>query len=136
MSQKKLTPVLAKALAEQVRDELRKNASSHTEKLKESIKLSKEYKQLCKFDEQMAELRTKIDDLRTAIQDKHSSMIADVSIYSYRTGEQSITIRETAMVSVDSIKNMILLDDYFSDTTDTPEELVQRIADKIINTKS
>ena len=132
MSQKKLTPVLAKALAEQVRDELRKNASSHAEKLKEGIKQSKEYKQLCKFDEQMAELRTKIDDLRTAIQDKHSSMLADVSIYSYRTGEQSITIRETAMVSVDSIKNMILLDDYFSDTTDTPEELVQRIVQKII----
>lgn len=135
MSQKKLTPVLAKALAEQVRDELRKNASSHAEKLKESIKLSKEYKQLCKFDEQIEDLRTKIDSLRTTIQDKHSSMIADVSIYSYRRGEQSITIRETAMVSVDSIKNMILLDDYFSDTTDTPEQLVQRIVDKIIKDK-
>lgn len=136
MSQKKMTPTIAKALAEQVRDELRKNASSHAEKLKQSIKSSKEYKQLCKSDEQMAELRTKIDELRTAIQDKHSSMLADVSIYSYRTGEQSITIRETAMVSVDGIKNMILLDDYFSDETDTPEELVQRIVDKIINSKS
>lgn len=135
MSQKKMTPTIAKALAEQVRDELRKNASSHAEKLKQSIKSSKEYKQLCKCDEQMAELRTKIDDLRTAIQDKHSSMIADVSVYSYRSGEQSINIRETAMVSVEGIKNMILLDDYFSDTTDTPEQLVKRIVDKIINNK-
>ena len=63
MSQKRLTPTVAKALAEQVRDELRKNASSHAEKLKEGIKSSKEYKQLCKYDEQMEDLRTKIDQL-------------------------------------------------------------------------
>jgi hypothetical protein len=62
-------------------------------------------------------------------------MLADVSIYSYRAGEQSITIRETAMVSVEGIKNMILLDDYFSNSSDTPEELVQRIVQKIIKTK-
>lgn len=135
MSQKKLTPTIAKALAEQVREELKKNASAHAEKIKQDIKASKDYKQLCKYDQQMSEIRTKIDELRHAIQDKHSGMLADVSIYSYRSGEQSITIRETAMVSVEGIKNMILLDDYFSNSSDTPEELVQRVVQKIIKTK-
>lgn len=135
MSQKRLTPTLAKALAEQVREELKRKASSHAETIKSTIKSSKDYKQLVKYEQQANEIRSKIDEIRHSIQEKHSTILADVSIYSYRSNEFSISIRETAMVSVDGIKNMILLDDYFSNSSDSPEQLVQRIVQKIIKTK-
>lgn len=135
MSQKRLTPTLAKALAEQVREELKRKASSHAETIKSTIKSSKDYKQLVKYEQQANEIRSKIDEIRHSIQEKHSTILADVSIYSYRSNEFSISIRETAMVSIDGIKNMILLDDYFSNSSDSPEQLVQRIVQKIIKTK-
>jgi len=135
MSQKKMTPTIAKALAEQVRDELRKTATSYAETTKHKIKTSKEFKQLEKLMVQRADISNKMDEIRHSLEEKFSSKLADVSIYTYSAHDTSITIRETACVSVEGIKNMILLEDYLSDASESTEDLVKRIADKIMNSK-
>jgi hypothetical protein len=136
MSQKKMTPTIAKALAEQVRDELRKTATSYAETTKDKIKTSKEFKQLEKLMIQKADISNKMDEIKHSIEEKFSSKLADVSIYTYGSkSDTSITIRETACVSVEGIKNMILLEDYLSDAPESTEDLVKRIADKIMNSK-
>jgi len=136
MSQKKMTPTIAKALAEQVRDELRKTATSYAETTKDKIKTSKEFKQLEKLMIQKTDISNKMDEIKHSIEEKFSSKLADVSIYTYGSkSDTSITIRETACVSVEGIKNMILLEDYLADAPENTEDLVKRIADKIMNSK-
>jgi hypothetical protein len=77
-----------------------------------------------------------MDEIKHSLEEKFSSKLADVSIYTYGSkSDTSITIRETACVSVEGIKNMILLEDYLADAPENTEDLVKRIADKIMNSK-
>lgn len=135
MSQKKMTPVIAKAIAEQVREELRKTAPKHAEITKAKIKASKEFKQLVKLSAQAKEISSKMDEIKHGLEEKYSTKLADVSVYIYSSGESNINVRETAHVSVEGIKTIVLLEDYFSDAVETPEALVKRIAEKIMNSK-
>lgn len=135
MSQKKMTPIIAKAIAEQVREELKRTAPTHAETVKRKIKTSKEFKQLEKLSAQAKEISSKMDVIKQELEDKYSTKLADVSVYMYSSGESNITVRETSFVSVEAIKTVVLLEDYFSDVSETPEALVKRIADKIINSK-
>lgn len=116
MSQNKLSPTIAKSLAE---------------KIKAKVESSKEYKAFIKLHKDMEALDKKMDDLKRKITEKYSSELCDVSIPSY-TKTPEIYVRDTVHLSVEAVKNVLLIDDYLIDTTMTSDEFVNLIVEKLI----
>ena len=54
----------------------------------------------------------------------------DVGVSSYHSSPH-ISVNYRSAFSVDSIKDMILIEDYMSEDAKTPEEFVKFIADKL-----
>jgi hypothetical protein len=130
MSQKKMTPTIAKALAEKVRAELvarNKTAHAALEKKVESSKLLKELKLTIS---KITELENKKTELKKEIEETYSTKVSDVTISVYGQGP-TVYIREHAFASVESIKDMVLIEDYMADGNQTPEEFIKYIADKL-----
>lgn len=130
---KKLTPTIARALAEKVRAELKARNADNSTAIVSKIEKSKDYKDLLKLNTQIHDLEIKKAELKKSIEEKHSSKIADVSISLYSYNNPSIYVREHASASVESIKDMILIEDYMSENTLTSEEFITMIVDKLSN---
>ena len=131
MSQKKLTPIIAKALAEKVRAELVARHKGSSESLVRKVESSKLYKELLLTITKMEKLEEHKQALRREVEHKYSTSISDVSISAYHSKPQ-VSVNYHSIFYVDSIKDMILIEDYMSDDSKTPEEFVKYIADKII----
>ena len=124
---RKLTPTIAKALAEKVRVELIERNASVKQLLIDKINASKEMKNYRKLSEDYDIIQKKIADARTLLQEKYSTKTMDVSIYS----SGNVNLRDTVASSVESIKDLILIEDYLSDGLETTEEIIKKIADKL-----
>jgi hypothetical protein len=129
---KKLTPVIAKALAEKVRAELVARHKGSTENLVDKVQSSKLYKELLSTISKISELEERKQDIRKEIENKYSTKISDVSVSAYHS-KPNISVNYHASFSVESIKDLILIEDYMSDDTKTAEEFITFIADKILN---
>ena len=132
MSQKKMTPVIAKALAEKVRAELVARHKGSSEAIVKKVESSKLYKELLLTITKMEELESKKQALRKEIEDNFSTKISDVGVSNYHS-KPHVSVNYHSSFSVDSIKDLILIEDYFSTGSDTTEELVERITDKLLN---
>jgi hypothetical protein len=130
MSQKKMTPIIAKALAEKVKQELQKRNKNLSETLKTKVESSKEFKAYLKLHNEVVALSDKKEELRKAITEKYSSNLCDVSIPGYSQNTE-VYVRDTIYLSVESIKDMILIEDYMSDSSLTSEEFVNLIVEKL-----
>jgi hypothetical protein len=130
MSSKKLTPIIAKALAEKVRAELLARHKGTSETLIKKVEASKLYKELLTTITKMDELEQRKQTIRKQIEEQYSTKISDVSVSNYHSIPQ-VSVNYHSTFYVDSIKDMILIEDYMSDDTKTPEEFVNYIADKI-----
>ena len=130
MSQKKLTPVIAKALAERVRAELVARYKGSSETIIKKVESSKLFKELLLTIKKIEELEEKRQSLRKEIEENFSTKMSDVGVSSYHSTPH-ISVNYRSAFSVDSIKDMILIEDYMSEDTKTPEEFVKFIADKL-----
>lgn len=130
MSTKKMTPTIAKALAEKVRAELvARNKTAHAA-LEKKVEASKLLKELKLTISKIHELENKKTELKKEIEETYSTKVSDVTISMYGQGP-SVYIREHAFASVESIKDMVLIEDYMADGNQTPEEFINYIADKL-----
>ena len=129
---KKLTPTIATALAERVREKLKLNANEVSKALIEKGKKNKNYKEFCKLEDQIAKLQEQSSLLKKAFENEMSTPIAKVYVSGYRPGNYGISITEKDQSSVDKIKGLILLEDYVSDGKETIEQLVDRITTKLL----
>ena len=127
---KKLTPTIAKALAEKVRAELVVRHKGSTETITKKVESSKLYKELLLTIKKIDELDEKKQSLRKEIEENLSTKMYDVGVSSYHSTPH-ISVNYRSAFSVDSIKDMILIEDYMSEDTKTPEEFVKFIADKL-----
>jgi len=127
---KKLTPTIAKALAEKVRAELVVRHKGSTETITKKVESSKLYKELILTIKKIDELDEKKQVLRKEIEENLSTKMYDVGVSSYHSTPH-ISVNYRSAFSVDSIKDMILIEDYMSENTKTPEEFVKFIADKL-----
>lgn len=127
---KKLTPTIAKALAEKVRAELVVRHKGSTETITKKVEASKLYKELLLSIKKIEELEEKKQSLRKEIEEQFSTKMSDVGVSAYHS-EPHVSVNYRSAFSVDSIKDMILIEDYMSDDTKTPEEFVKFIADKL-----
>lgn len=127
---KKLTPAIAKALAEKVRAELLVRHKGSTETLIKKVEASKLYKELILTIKKINELEEKKQSLRKEIEEQFSTKMSDVGVSAYHSTPH-VSVNYRSAFSVDSIKDMILIEDYMSDDTKTPEEFVKFIADKL-----
>ena len=129
---RKLTPTIARALAEKVRAELVARNATNREALTKKIETSKIYKELCKVVSQQKEIEEKKRELVNQINETFSNKVSDVSISMYSSDRiPNISIRETAKASIENIKDMILIEDYLSNGGETTEEIIARIADQL-----
>lgn len=131
MSQKKLTPVIAKALAERVRAELVARYKGSSESLIKKVESSKLYKELLSTIAKVEELEKKKQAIKKEIEDTYSSKICDVGVSAYYS-KPTVNVNYHSAFSVDSIKDLILIEDYMADDVKTPEEFINYIADKLI----
>jgi len=127
---KKLTPTIAKALAEKVRAELVVRHKGSTETITKKVESSKLYKELLLTIKKIDELDEKKQSLRKEIEENFSTKMSDVGVSSYHSTPH-ISVNYRSAFSVESIKDMILIEDYMSEDTKTPEEFVKFIADKL-----
>jgi len=127
---KKLTPTIAKALAEKVRAELVVRHKGSTETITKKVESSKLYKELLLTIKKIDELDEKKQSLRKEIEENFSTKMSDVGVSAYHSTPH-ISVNYRSAFSVDSIKDMILIEDYMSENTKTPEEFVKFIADKL-----
>jgi single-stranded DNA-specific DHH superfamily exonuclease len=134
MKQKPLTRTIATMLAQKVRQELTTKSMTHSEQIKVKALSSKEFKEYKKVADQIAELQTKRKLLKDAVTAKYSSEIAETYIYEYGTSAE-IRFREQNKVSVDGIRDMLLLEDYFNNSSVTPEEMVDKMVTKLLTIK-
>lgn len=132
MSQKKLTPTIAKALAEKVRAELVARHKGSSESLVRKVESSKLYKELLSTISKIEKLEEHKQALRKEVEQQFSNKISDVGVSAYRSTPY-VSVNYHASFSVESIKDMILIEDYMSDDTKTAEEFITYIADKILN---
>jgi hypothetical protein len=127
---KKLTPTIAKALAEKVRAELVVRHKGSTETLTKKVEASKLYKELLLTIAKIEELDEKKQVLRKEIEENFSTKMSDVGVSAYHS-KPHVSVNYRSAFSVESIKDMILIEDYMSEETKTPEEFVKFIADKL-----
>ena len=128
---KKLTTTIARALAEKVRAELVARNKDTATTLKKKVESSKEFKELTKIMAQVNDLEKRKAELRDYLNHQFSTKVADVSVSLYNS-VPSVYVREQSSASVDNIKDLILIEDYMSDsTTESAEDLIKRIADKL-----
>jgi hypothetical protein len=127
---KKLTPTIAKALAEKVRAELIVRHKGSTETLTKKVEASKLYKELLLTIAKIEELDEKKQVLRKEIEENFSTKMSDVGVSAYHS-KPHVSVNYRSAFSVESIKDMILIEDYMSEETKTPEEFVKFIADKL-----
>ena len=127
---KKLTPTIAKALAEKVRAESVVRHKGSTETITKKVESSKLYKELLLTIKKIDELDEKKQSLRKEIEENFSTKMSDVGVSAYHSTPH-ISVNYRSAFSVDSIKDMILIEDYMSENTKTPEEFVKFIADKL-----
>jgi hypothetical protein len=127
---KKLTPTIAKALAEKVRAELVVRHKGSTETITKKVESSKLYKELILTIKKIDELDEKKQVLRKEIEENLSTKMYDVGVSAYHSTPH-ISVNYRSAFSVESIKDMILIEDYMSEDAKTPEEFVKFIADKL-----
>ena len=130
MSQKKMTPVIAKALAEKVRAELVARHKGSTETLTKKVEASKLYKELLLTITKIEDLENKKQSLRREIEETFSTKMSDVGVSAYHS-KPHVSVNYRSAFSVDSIKDMVLIEDYMADGNQTPEEFIKYIADKL-----
>jgi hypothetical protein len=130
MSQKKMTPIIAKALAEKVRAELVARYKGSSETLVTKVETSKLYKEMISTISKIDEFEKKKQTLRTEIEEKFSTNVSDVRLAGY-SATPYVHVSYNASFSVDNIKDMILIEDYMSGDAKTPEEFITYIADKL-----
>lgn len=131
---KPITPTIAKILAEIVRKKLSAFTTEIADKHKKTIAESKEFDQFEKLRNKERELRKSREALEQKIIDKYSTPLMRVrlnTVYSDRPA--SIYIKENEEVSVEKIRDSILLEDYFSNSPVTHDELVDKLVKKFLS---
>lgn len=135
MKQKPLTKAIATMLAEKVRQKLAEQTLDWSSKYKDKLEKSKEFKEYIKLWEQREVISSRMSALSEQFSQNNTTDLAKVTINSYSSKAPTISIRESNKVSVEGIRDMLLLEDYFSNSTVTPEEMVDVVVKKLITTK-
>jgi hypothetical protein len=136
MKQKPLTKAIATMLAEKVRQKLAEQTLDWSSKYKDKLEKSKEFKEYIKLWEQREVISSRMSALSEQFSQNNTTDLAKISINTYTSKAPTISIRESSKVSVDGIRDMLLLEDYFSNSTVTPEEMVDVVVKKLLTTKT
>lgn len=131
---KKLTPTLARILAQNVRAKLMDHSKEMSVKHQAKIKSSKEYKEYEKLRRQNHEVESRMSELYKIVQENYSTPMMKVSLGcpSNIDVDTYVYIRETQEVSMEAIRDSILLEDYFADSSISHDELVDKIVKKFL----
>jgi hypothetical protein len=131
---KPITPTIAKILAESVRKKLSTFATEIADKHKKTIAESKDFAEFEKLRSKERELRMLREALEQKIIDKYSTPMMRVRLSAvYSDGPISIQIRENEEVSVEKIRDSIILEDYFSNSSVTHDEIVDKLVKKFLS---
>lgn len=121
-------------LAEKVRKQISLHSIAHSEEIKNKVMKTKEFKEYQKVVKQISKLEAVRRTLKDAFTAKHSTEIAEVYVYE-SSGEAKINFREKKGVSIEGIRDMLLLEDYFNNSSVTPEEMVDKMVTKLLTIK-
>lgn len=133
---KRMTPGIAKILAQQIREKLSTECGTMASNIMENVKASKDYKKFLQLRNDIAEMNRSAEDLKDKICEKHSNKVAKVRIVNWGNNtEYSVKVIESDYVDIESIKNQILLKDYFSDGTESAEDMVAEFVKHYLSKK-
>lgn len=116
----KITPTLAKALAQQVVDKIQRVRKEEDEKLDLIIRERKDYKRLLSIDQQIAELNEEKEKIIRVIKAEYHPRVNNISRGFYdRDAKYNISFNHP-WVNAEVVKNQILLAGTFTnDSVDT-----------------
>lgn len=130
---KRLTTNIARMLAQKVNEKIREKIIDHKKALTPKILASKEMKEFVKLENEMRTLTTKIEEKRKQISDKFNKDGYYVRVF-FNQGQGAVDI-STSMHSSYEIADMLMLEDHFSDGSTTAEEIVDKVADRLLKEK-
>lgn len=136
MKQKPLTKTIATMLAEKVRQKLAEQTLDWSTKYKDKLEKSKEFKEYVKLWEQREVISSRMSALSNEFSQRNTTDLAKVSINTYSSKAPTVSIRENNSASVEGVRDMLLLEDYFNGSTVTPEEMVDVVVKKLLTTKT
>lgn len=130
---KKLTTTIARALAEKVREKLKESVQGLDTSVCKQVKSTKEWKEMVKLNEEKKKITERMAALEHTLETTHTTGVISVDVCTYSSGSLELRVRENYNVaSVEAIKDSILIEDYLSDGTETAEQLVERITNKLL----
>lgn len=133
MSKKQMTPTLAKALANQVQASLIKkiNAPETADSIRNTIEKTKEWKKYVKIKAEIKSLTHAAEELSRELEVKYSNEFVKIDIHCWN--DPWVRVQERYQYrSLEFIRDVILVEDYTSSGTETSEELIERISNKLL----
>jgi hypothetical protein len=129
MARKPLTSNVIRAISSKVRDQLRVEMRGLDKILEAKVISTKEWKEYLKIAKERDEVVAKMQKAAQEIEDKYSTPLFELRICS-----TLVNAREKYnAVSYDGIRDTLLVEEFLSDDSETPEELINRIVLKIKN---
>ena len=134
MKTNNITPTIAKILAQRVREKLSEKLALFAKNQEQKVLASKEFADFEKLREQQRQIRTKIDALENKICKMYSTSVMQVKLNTvYSSQPAEVYLRETNQICIDSIRDSILLEDYFATSHVTVEEMIDNMVKKYIS---
>lgn len=128
-----MTPTLAKALANQVQASLIKkiNAPETADSIRNTIEKTKEWKKYVKIKAEIKSLTHAAEELSRELEVKYSNEFVKIDIHCWN--DPWVRVQERYQYrSLEFIRDVILVEDYTSSGTETSEELIERISNKLL----
>ena len=130
---KKLTLTIARILAERVREKLFKTSHAVADEKKAKILSSKEYKNFEKLRQQERDIRAKIKEAGEKLAEKNSTPLMKVSMNTmYLDRPSTVNITENKNVSVEFIRDTILLKEHFADSIISHDDIVNELVKEFL----
>lgn len=129
---KKMTPTIARALAEKIREKLKVSVLGMDTKVCAKVQSTKEWKEIVKLHTERKKTNDRIDALEKSIRTTYSTGVMDVRVSTYSTGPELRVQENYNVASVEAIKDTLLIEDYMSGGTETAEQLIERITNKLL----
>ena len=130
MSQKRINRTIANLLAEQVYDKLKVVAKTVVAKTTELIEKDRLYKKIEAVSAKMQQLTKERDELTESLSKKYSNSTKLVHVSTYGNRTINIRVAPADKLTVSSISDRILLEDYFKGGSLTSDQLIQQLVDE------
>lgn len=117
---------IATLISKRVYEGISKVVATEQDKVEQTVKKSKEFKQLQALDKQLKLLKKQHEAVAQNIQEKYGTGAIAVSVLTF-TKETCVQVKLRRNLSADTIRDHILLQEFFDTFEESSEEMILRL---------